>query len=165
LKKIILFSLFSISLLLLIPFVSTVESKLIREELEEKFVYNLSIFNYININIIKILFNIVKILIFLELGFAIGHTIRCILDGDISYIYKDFLLGLLFFPVSIIGIYNRISNTGDILEAIQIIVLYFIGAIILLLIENINPNFINYFIGFLLFGFIYIYWLENFIID
>jgi hypothetical protein len=154
------------------PMINSIETNLAIIDYEEKFVenfskyeYNINLDNFNLINIKLQLLNFFKILIFLELGFAIGHTIRCAFDGDLSNLFMDFLFGLLFFPVSIVGIYNRITNTGDYLEAIQIILLYIIGAIILLFIENFNPNFINYFIGFLLFGIIYIYWLENFIID
>ena len=170
-KKYVLFALFCISLILLMPMISSIETKLVKNDNQDKIKENVAIFqNDIELDIFNLifnklqLFNFIKILIFLELGFAIGHTIMSFLsDGDLSYLYMDFLLGLLAFPFSIQGIYNRLTWNIDYFEAILIILMYIMGAIIVLLIENINPNFQNYIIGLLIFGMIYPIWFEAFI--
>jgi len=144
------------------PMVSSIESGLTRNEIEEKaneIIENFDInFDFVkNIDLIKInnLLIIIKILIFLEIGFDLSLLIYSLINDQymfFAYFFEYLLIGLIIFPNTIISAIDSILR-GEGEDFIYIIQLYIIGVLILFFIE-INPTYLNYLIGLITYGFI-----------
>lgn len=138
------------------PMVSSIESGLKRNEIEEKANENIENFD-INFDLIKInnLLIIIKILIFLEIGFDLSLLIYSLINDPymfFAYFFKYLLIGLIIFPNTIISAIDSILR-GEVEDFIYIMKLYVIGVLILFFIE-INPTYLNYLIGLVTYGFI-----------
>jgi hypothetical protein len=143
---------------------------MVKEELEDKFVFNLGILDNFSINIFKFLINLVKIMIFFELGFSSYFMIVCIKEQyglgpwNLFRIIYDFLWTgfMVFINCFYELIYQLLSlNIGLIIFYLSI---FLIGYFIWYLVE-INPSISNYFIGSLVYGFLIyfqIYYLSKY---
>lgn len=155
-KKFILFALFCVSILLLMPMVSSIESDLLRNEIEKTYYKDMENL-VINFDLIKInnLLIIIKILIFLEIGFDLSLLIYSLINDSymfFAYFFKYLLIGLIIFPNTIIKFFDSIFR-GETEDFIYITQLYIIGVLILFFIE-INPTYLNYLFGLITYGFI-----------
>ena len=143
------------------PFVSSIVSGLTRNEIEEKANENIENFRinfdfFKNIDLIKInnLLIIIKILVFLEIGFCLSFLIYSFIDYPLmffAYFFQYLIIGLILFPNTIRSAIDSILR-GNV-ENFYIIKLYIIGLLILFFIE-INPTYLNYLIGLVTYGFI-----------
>ena len=143
------------------PLVSSGELKLVRNEIDErvnenfdKFGFNLDFFDNFDINKLNVLL-IIKILIFLEIGFDLYLLIYSLINDPymfFEYFFNYIVIGLIIFPNTIITVLDSIFR-GDATRFLNIMQMYVIGVLILFLIE-INPTILNYLIGSIIYGFI-----------
>jgi hypothetical protein len=143
------------------PLVSSVELKLVRNEIDErvnenfdKFGFNLDFFDNFDINKLNVLL-IIKILIFLEIGFDLYLLIYSLINDPymfFEYFFNYIIIGLIIFPNTIITVLDSIFR-GDVTRFLNIMQMYVIGVLILFFIE-INPTISNYLIGSIIYGFI-----------
>jgi hypothetical protein len=142
-------------------YLPTAQSSMVKEVLEEKLVFNLNVFD--NINFMNILINLIKIVIFFELGFSFYFLIYSIIEGYGFYpgnlfriIYGFFWTGFqVFLNCFIELISNLLALNIDLV--IFYLSIFLIGFFIMSIVE-INPNISNYLICSFVYGlFIYLH--------
>ena len=156
-----LLAFFSVFLICSMSFIPSAQSSMVKDDIEEKILKNLSefdidnkIFDNLNLNI-NVLFNFIKILFFFEFGFDLFFLIYSSINDPymfFAYFFQYIIIGLIIFPNTIISCFDSLLR-GDIEDFISIMKLYVMGIIILFFIES-NPKAVTYLIGLATYGFI-----------
>jgi hypothetical protein len=158
-KKAIAFTIFSASLIILMPMINSVETKLFEDEINEKVKLNISNSGINNdiLNKINFLDNsslLIKVLIFLWFGYMFGFAITPIIYyGRLPHIGKIILSLFAVFIMHIGGIFSIVTNFSS-KPFIIFLFLDFLGINIVKFIESYNSTGFKYLIGIILFGII-----------
>jgi hypothetical protein len=124
-------------------FIPSAQSSIIKEEIKERLVFNLSVFNNLNLNL-NDLFNFIKILIFLYLGFSFGDLLFSIVNNEW---YTNFLYSILVAFLNSFSLIFYFKSNGNTYGVFLVLSSYLIGLTIWLILQNIGVNFISYSIG------------------
>ena len=151
-------------------FIPSAQSSMIKEELEEKFVFNLFILDNFNINIFTFLKNLVKIMIFFELGFSFYFIFVCIKEQYPLGTWNIFRIIYGFLWTGLTVFINCFYELIYQLLSLNISLIFFYSSIFLFgfllwYLVEINPSISNYLIGSLVYGFLiffHIYYLSKY---
>jgi len=148
-KKIVLFAVLCSVILLLMPMVSSVETRLVEDEIEDKYNNINLLFTKFKENSIFDVFNL-KLLIFLWLAYGLSSFIFELILYGTPFDFNELIsMGLTFFMIHFLAI---ITSTGDFQNSFIVLIWDIIGIYIFNIIENISPNLLGYSFGLIVYS-------------